>query len=121
MASWYARKSPDRSGKAVIAVTLLAVLLVAAVPVAFLAGLIIMMFGHVVGGLAVFGGAILAAGIAVAVAGMSGIRHLRKLLSGQGFQVINLDGSPYAANGEPESGDPGHVVQLDRSQYTEVR
>ncbi len=109
------------SGKAVIAVTLLAVLLVAAVPVAFLAGLIIMMFGHVVVGLAVFGGAILAAGIAVAVAGMSGIRHLRKLLTGQGFQVINLDGSPYAASGEPEGGDPAHVVQLDPSQYTEVR
>ncbi len=108
------------SGKAVIAVTLLAVLLVAAVPVAFLAGLIIMMFGHVVVGLAVFGGAILAAGLAVAVAGMSGIRHLRKLVTGQGFQVVNLDGSPYVAN-EPEGGDPAHVVQLDRSQYTEIR
>jgi uncharacterized membrane protein len=122
MTDWQVERAPNRSGKAVMALTLLAVLLVAAVPVAFVAGLIIMMLGHVVGGLAVFGGAILAAGIAVAVAGMSGIRHLRKLLTGQGFQVVTLDGSsPYAASGEPEVGDQAPVVRLDRSQYTDVR
>ena len=37
-----------------------------------------MMLGHVVGGLALFGGSILAATMAVALAGMSGMRHLRK-------------------------------------------
>ena len=56
MTGWYAERMPDRSAKAVIAVTLLALLLVAAVPVALLAGVVVMMLGHVVGGLALFGG-----------------------------------------------------------------
>ena len=38
MTGWYAERTSDRSAKAVIAVTLLALLLVAAVPVALLAG-----------------------------------------------------------------------------------
>ena len=80
MTGWYAQRVPDRSGKVMIAVTLLAVLLVAAVPVALLAGVVIMMLGHVVGGLALFGGSVLAAAVAVALAGMSGMRHLRKLV-----------------------------------------
>jgi hypothetical protein len=105
----------------VIAVTLLAVLLVAVVPVAFVAGLIIMMLGHVIGGLAVFGGAIAAAGLAVTIAGMSGFRHLRKLVTGQGFRVVTLDGGQYTGFGEPDGSDQAHVVQLDRSQYTDVR
>lgn len=54
MTRWNTERMPDRSGKAVIAVTLLALLLVAAVPLALLAGLIIMALGHVVVGLAVF-------------------------------------------------------------------
>ena len=73
MTGWYAERTPDRSAKAVIALTLLALLLVAAVPVALMAGVVIMMLGHVVGGLALFGGSILAAAIAVTLAGMSGI------------------------------------------------
>jgi len=99
MTGWYAGRTPDRSAKAVIAVMLLALLLVAAVPVALLAGVVMMLLGHVVGGLALFGGSILAAAIAVTVAGMSGMWHLRKLVSGRSFRV----------------------VQLDRSEYTEVR
>ena len=43
MTSWNAEPTPDRSGKAVIALTLLALLLVAAVPVALLAGVVVMM------------------------------------------------------------------------------
>ena len=82
MTDWFAERTPDRSAKAVIAVTLFALLLVAAVPLALLAGVVLMMLGHVVGGLALFGGSILAAGTAVALAGMSGTRHLRKLLPG---------------------------------------
>ena len=46
MTGWYAERTPDRSAKAVIAVTLLALLLVAAVPVALLAGLVMMLLGH---------------------------------------------------------------------------
>ena len=121
MTGWYAERTPDRSAKAVIAVTLLALLLVAAVPVALLAGVVMMMLGHVVGGLALFGGSIHAAGIAVALAAMSGMRHLRKLLSGHSFRVVQLGDSPYADVAEPAGSDYTNVVQLDRSEYTEVR
>ena len=121
MTGWYAERTPDRSAKAVIAVTLLALLLVAAVPVALLAGVVMMLLGHVVGGLALFGGSILAAAIAVALAGMSGMRHLRKMLSGGGFRVERLDGSQYADVAEPEGSHYPNLVQLDRSEYTEVR
>ena len=121
MTGWYAERTPDRSARAVIAVTLLALLLVAAVPVALLAGVVMMMLGHVAGGLALFGGSILAAAVAVALAGMSGMRHLRKLVSGRGLRVVQLDGSQYADVAEPQGSDYTNVVQLDRSQYTEVR
>jgi uncharacterized membrane protein YdjX (TVP38/TMEM64 family) len=112
---------PDRSAKAMIAVTLLALLLVAAVPVALLAAVIIMTLGHVVVGLALFGGSVLAAAVAVALAGMSGMRHLRKLVSGSSFRVVQLDGSQYTDVAEPGGSDYTNVVQLDRSEYTEVR
>jgi hypothetical protein len=125
MTGWYAERTPGRPARAVITLTLLALLLVAAVPVALLVAVVMMMLGHVVGGLALFGGSILAAAIAVALAGMSGMRHLRKLLSGRSFRVVQLDGSQVAGVAEPvaepESSDFADVVQLDRSQYTEVR
>jgi len=121
MTGWYAERTPDRSAKAVIAVTLLALLLVAAVPVALLAGVVMMMLGHVVGGLALFGGSVLAAGLAVALAGVSGMRHLRKLLSGDSFRIVQLDGSQYTNVAEPAGSDYANVIQLDRSEYTEVR
>jgi len=121
MTGWYAKRAPDRSGKAVIAVTLLALLLVAAVPVALLAGLVLIILGHVVGGLALSGGSVLAAGLAVALAGMSGMRHLRKLLSGGSFRVVRLNGSQYTDVAEPEDRDYANVLELDRSEYTELR
>jgi uncharacterized membrane protein YdjX (TVP38/TMEM64 family) len=77
----------------------LPLLLLTAVPVGLLAAVIMMILGHVVGGLALFGGSVLAAAMAVALAGMTGMRHLRKLLSRASF----------------------NVVQLDRSECTEVR
>ena len=118
--SWYVERTPDRWAKAVIAVTLLALLLVAAVPVALLAGVDMMMLGHVVGGLALFGGSVLAAAAAVALAGVSGMRHLRKLVSESSFRLVPLDGSQYTDVEEPGAGDYTNVVQLDRSEYTEV-
>jgi hypothetical protein len=105
----------------VIAVTLLALLLVAAVPLALLAGVVLMAVGHVVGGLALFGGSVLAAAVAITFAGMSGMRHLRKLVSGAGFPVVPPDGSQYTDAAEPEQSDHANVVHLDRSQYTEIR
>jgi len=99
MTDWYTERSSTRSAKAVIAVSLLALL-----PVALLAGVVVMVLGHVVGGLALFGGSILAAGAGVALAGITGTRHLHKLLSRSGSG----------------SGSGFRVVQLDHSQYTEV-
>jgi hypothetical protein len=121
MTGWYAERTPDRSAKAVIAVTLLALLLVAVVPAALLAAVVMMLLGHVVGGLALFGGSVLAATIAVALAGISGLRHLRKLVSGASFPVVRLDGSQYTDAAEPGDSDYADVVQLDHSEYTEVR
>jgi uncharacterized membrane protein YdjX (TVP38/TMEM64 family) len=121
MTGWYAEPTPDRSAKAVIAVTLLALLLVAAVPVALLAGVVMMTLGYVIGGLALFGGSVLAAAIAVAVAGMSGMRHLRKLVSERSFRVVRLEGSEYTDVAEPKGSGYSDVVRLNRSEYTEVR
>jgi len=121
MTSWYAERTPDRPAKAMIAVTLLALLLVAAVPVALLAGLLMMMLGHVAGGLALFGGSVLAAAMAVALAGVSGMRYLRKLVSDRSFGLVQPDGSQYTDVAEPGGGDYANVVHLDRSEYTEVR
>src|SRR5215470_17500572 len=121
MTVWYAERTPDRPAKATIAVTLLALLLVAAVPVALLAAVVMMILGYVVGGLALFGGSVLAAAIAVALAGMSGIRQLRKLLSGDSFRVVPLDVSQYTDLAEPQDTGYTNVVQLERSEYTEVR
>jgi uncharacterized membrane protein YdjX (TVP38/TMEM64 family) len=113
MTGWYAERTQDRSAKAVIAMTLLALLVVAAVPVALLAGVVMMVLGHVVGGLALSGGSVAAAVIAVTLAGMSGMRHLRK-------EVSRLRGQ-YLGAAEPPDSHYDNVVQLDRSEYTEVR
>ena len=78
------------STKAVIAAALLAVLLVAAVPVALLVGVFMMLFGHVIAGLALFGGSILAALVAVVIASMSGVRQLRKMVRQYGYNVSQL-------------------------------
>ena len=121
MTGWYAERTPDRSAKAMIAVLLLALLLVAAVPLALLAAVVMMMLGYVVGGLALFGGSVLAAALAVTLAGMNGRRHLRKLLSGESFRVVRLDASQYTDVAEPAGEHHTNLVQLDRSDYTEVR
>src|SRR5215468_6249125 len=120
MTGWYTERAPDGPARAMIAVTLLALLLVAAVPVALLAAVVMMMLGYVVGGLALFGGSVLAAAIAVALAGMSGMRQLRKLLSGDSFRIVRLDGSQYSDVAEPADSDYANLVQLDRSEYTEI-
>jgi hypothetical protein len=80
-----------------------------------------MILGYVAGGLALFGGSVLAAAVAVALAGMSGMRQLRKLLSGDSFRVVRLSGSEYTDAAEPEGSDYTNLVQLDRSEYNEVR
>jgi UPF0716 family protein affecting phage T7 exclusion len=79
MADWYAMRTLNRSTKVVIASAVLAVALVAALPVAFIVALFLMVFGHVVGGLILIGAMVVAAGAAVALAAMSGVRKLRQL------------------------------------------
>src|SRR5580700_7332355 len=116
MTGWYAERMPGKSAKAMIAVTLLALLLVAAVPIALLAAVVMMLLGYVAGGLALFGGSVLAAAIAVALAGLKGTRQLRKLLSGDSFRVVRLDGSQYADVAEPEGSHYTNLVQLDSSE-----
>jgi hypothetical protein len=49
------------------------------------------------------------------------MRHLRRLLSGASFRVVGLNGSQYTDVAEPEGSDNANLVQLDRSEYTEVR
>jgi uncharacterized membrane protein YdjX (TVP38/TMEM64 family) len=121
MTSSYAERTPDRSARAMIAVTVLALLLVAALPVALLVAVVMMLLGHVVGGLALFGGSVLVATAVVALAGMSGMRRLRKLVSASSFRVVRLNGSQYTDVPEPEGSHYADVVQLDRSEYTELR
>ena len=122
MTDWHEEQTPGRSAKAVIAVTLLALLLLVAMPAALLAAVIMMILGHVVGGLALFGGSVLAAAMAVALAGMTGMRHLRKLLSRSGFNIVQLDPRQSSEDmAEPNGSDYADVVQLDRSEYTDVR
>ena len=82
MAGWYAARRPNMSSKLVIALALLAFALVAAVPVALIVGVVLMLLGHVIGGLALFGGSILAATAAVVLASVTGVRHLRGVVRG---------------------------------------
>jgi hypothetical protein len=103
-----------------IAVTLLGLGLVAVVPVALLAAVVLMLLGHVVGGLALFGGSVLAAVMVVTLAGMTGIARLRRLLSRGGFNVVHLDPGQDNDVAGPQASDYTDVVQLDRSEYTEV-
>jgi hypothetical protein len=121
MSRWHTERVPGGSARIVIAVTVLVLLLIAAVPVALLVGLILMLLGHVIVGLAVFGGSVLAAVVAVMLAGMGGMRYLRKLVSGLSVPVVPLDNSQYTDVSEPRGSDHTNVVQLDRSEYTEVR
>ena len=90
MAAWYAARTMRWSTRLVIAVALLAVLLVAAVPVALFASVVMMLLGHIIGGLALAGASIAAAAGAVVLASLSGIRHLRKLVTEQVFRVVQL-------------------------------
>jgi uncharacterized membrane protein YdjX (TVP38/TMEM64 family) len=100
------------SSKLVIALALLAFALVAAVPVALIAGLVLMLLGHVIGGLALFGGSILAATAAVVLASVTGARHLRGVVRG----MITEHDTTERDTTEHDS----QVLQLDRDDYTYI-
>ena len=107
MAGWYATRRPNMSSKVVIALALLAFALVAAVPIAFVAGVIMMLLGHVIGGLALFGGSILAATAAVVLASVTGVRHLRGVVRGM---ITEHDTTEHNSQ----------VFQLDQDDYTYI-
>ena len=113
MASWYAARRPNMSSKVVIALALLAFALVAAVPVALLVGVILMLLGHVIGGLALFGGSILAATAAVVLASVTGVRHLRGIVRGM-LTEYDLTEHDFTEHNSL-------VFQLDRDDYTYIR
>src|ERR1700756_4301054 len=83
------------AGRGGIVVGVLAVLLVAAVPAAFFVGLILMLLGHVVGGLALFGASILAAMAAIVAAALGGVGYVRKALGQRGEQFMRLRRGQY--------------------------
>lgn len=99
MSVWYRARTMGWSSRVVIAAVVLAVLLVAAMPVAFVAGVVLMLLGHIVGGLALFGASVLAAVAAVVIASLSGVRHLRKLITEQvsqhRYRVVQLHQGQY--------------------------
>jgi hypothetical protein len=95
MTVWSTARTMSWPAKAVIAAGVLAVLLVAAVPVALFVGVVLMLLGHVVGGLALFGASVLAAAAAVVIASLSGVRHLRRLVSQQRFRIVQLRRGEY--------------------------
>ena len=113
MADWYMARRPNMSSRVVIALALLAFALVAAVPVALIAGVIMMLLGHVIGGLALFGGSILAATAAVVLASVTGVRHLRGVVRGMitEYDVTEHDTTEHNSQ----------VFQLDRDDYTYIR
>jgi uncharacterized membrane protein YdjX (TVP38/TMEM64 family) len=108
MAGWYTARRPNMSSKVVIALALLAVALVVAVPVALLVGVLLMLLGHVIGGLALFGGSILAATAAIVLASVTGVRHLRGVVRGM---ITEHDFTEHNSQ----------VFQLDRDDYTYIR
>lgn len=104
MAGWYSGRTVSWQGRALMAAGLLTVVLVAVVPVALVTGLFMMLLGHVVAGLALFGGSVLAAIGAFALTVMGGTRHLRTLIRRQTRQ------------GEQSQQHPS-VVRLDQDDY----
>ncbi|MBO0838038.1 MAG: hypothetical protein J2P28_21340 [Actinobacteria bacterium] len=122
MTGWHGERTPGWSAKAVIAATALVLLLLAAFPAALLAAVIMMILGHVVGGLALVGGSVLVVALAVALAGMAGRQHIRKLLSRASLNFLQMDHRQDADDiAESDGSDHPDAVRLDRSDYTEVR
>ena len=118
MAGWYMARRQNMSSKVVIALALLAVALVVAVPVALLVGIIMMLLGHVIGGLALFGGSILAATAAVVLASVTGVRHLRGVVRGM---LTEHDFTEHDLTEHDFNEHNSQVFQLDRDDYTYIK
>ncbi|MFL6115120.1 MAG: hypothetical protein ACJ786_27800 [Catenulispora sp.] len=96
------RYDSDRgpSAKPLIVLTVLAVLLLVAVPISILVALFMIVFGHVTGGFAVIGVTLLAAIASVVLAGASGIRHLQRVVEHKSFRVVQLGRREYHYQGD---------------------
>jgi hypothetical protein len=83
------------SAKPLILLTVAAVLLLVALPIAILVALFMIVFGHVASGFAVIGISILVSAGAVVLAGASGVRHLRRIVDAKSFRVVRLGQQDY--------------------------
>lgn len=88
------------SAKPLILLTTIAVLLLVAVPISILVALFMIVFGHVTGGFAVIGVSVVAAVLAVAAAGASGVRHLQRVVEHKSFRVVQLNRRDYHYEGD---------------------
>ncbi len=103
MDGWSRASGRNGSARAVLAVMLVALVLVAAVPVALLVGLFLMLFGHVLVGLALFGGSVLAALAGVSLAVLSGVRQVhrfRDAVTRRDLRVLRLSDDDYSYLGQ---------------------
>jgi hypothetical protein len=77
-----------------------------------------MLLGHVIGGLALFGGSILAATAAVVLASVTGVRHLRGAVRGM---LTEHDFTEHDFTEHDFTEHNSQVFQLDRDDYTYIR
>ena len=110
------RYAHDRapSAKPLLFLTLLAVVLLIAVPISVLVALFMVVFGHVVGGLALIGASLLAAVAGVVLAGASGVRHLQRIVAQKSFRVVQIGQQDYQY---AESCDCGHDHSNDGIEH----
>lgn len=102
--------SSSRSTKVILAAAALAILVTAAVPVVLVIGIILMLLGHVIAGLALFGASVMVAIAVFSIAMATGLRQLRKLMPAL---LGRQDGEP-----DPADDHRGRrVVHLDKNEY----
>lgn len=122
MAGWYSTvQAMSWRGRMVLAAAGAALVLVAVVPLALFAGLILMLAGHATVGLAVFGGSVLAAIAGVTIAAKAGVRHVRSLIR-RAADTLNTGtlNADAGTEGTPTAGSRAkgpRVVRLSEGDY----
>ncbi|MBO0819779.1 MAG: hypothetical protein J2P26_02895 [Nocardiopsaceae bacterium] len=106
-----------RSAKMILGAVVLAVVVTAVVPVALIIGVVLMVLGHVVVGLSLFGASIVVAIVGFSVAASVGLRHVRKLLPGRPVGLQDLSDLLSAQAGQAGPPDGRRVVHLDQEDY----
>lgn len=117
MTSWYSTvRAMSWRGRMVLAAAVAALVLVAVVPVALFTGLLLMLAGHVVGGLALWGGSIVAAVAGVTLAAKAGVRHLRTLIRRATDPLTADTRATGTRTADTRPGSP-RVVRLSEGDY----